>query len=64
MSNEAKFEISVCFFPRLEEVELTYRNIDSGKQCLLTLKCSKDQGEKLVEVIGPCVYYRAKLVSN
>lgn len=61
---ETTYKISACYFPGTSEVELTYESLESGESCHLTLPCTHEQGESLVEVIGPCVYYNAVKASR
>lgn len=64
MSEESlkpQYLISACYFPHTQECELTYERISDGKRCALTLECDEQQGEDLVGVIDPCVYFRAEL---
>jgi len=56
---EPEYEISACYFPGCGEAELTWRRVSDGRECALTVELTEEQGNELVEVIGPCVYYGA-----
>ena len=56
-----EYKISACYFPGTGEVELSWEQLfEEQKHCALTLPVTEDQGKRLIEVIGPCVYYRAQ----
>lgn len=57
--SEPEYRISACYFPKVGEVELTWERQYDGAEAHLTFKATPDQGERLVSVIGPCVYYTA-----
>lgn len=53
------YKISACYFPDSGEAELTYERMEDGAYIMLTVPVSDEDGERLAEVIGPCVYYDA-----
>ena len=61
---DAEYEISACYFPGTGEAELTWRRLSDGEQCAITVSVTEEQGNELVEVIGPCVYYNARKRSD
>lgn len=60
--NKIDYTITACYFPKAGEIEISYeRNFDNREKCHLTLKVTPEQGESLVKVIDPCVYFTAGL---
>jgi hypothetical protein len=52
---EATHEITACYFPGTGEVELTWRDLQTGETAGMTAKVSKKIGEKIASVVYPCV---------
>ena len=56
---EAEYKISAVYFPHPSELELTWKNIQTGAEAWLTVKVSKEEGERVSSVVPPCVYVSA-----
>ena len=53
---EATHEITGCYFPAKGEVDLTWKDLDSGKFAGITAKVTADEGNAIADVVWPCVY--------
>ena len=54
---EATHKISVVFFPKTLELELTWEDIETGENAKLTTKVSDMKiGIAISNVVPPCVY--------
>lgn len=61
---EATHEITSCYFPRTGEVELTWKNLETGKSVFLTTRVDSKTGNKIAEVVPACVYHPAIVREN
>lgn len=59
--NEATHKISAVYYPKTGQTELTFEDLDTMEVAAFTVHLSKSVGEKLAEVVPPCVYSKAKL---
>lgn len=57
---EPMYKISACYFPGSGVAELTFERVDDGATVMLTVPLAPEDGARLVDVIGPCMYYTAK----
>lgn len=58
--DKLEYNISASYFPAKMEVELTWECIETGKTAWLTAKVTQEDGERISEVLCPCVYHKAK----
>jgi len=56
---KATHEVSVHYFPSVEEAELTWKRLEDGEEVSVTVPFPEGKGAQLVEVIEPCVYHPA-----
>jgi len=52
-------EISAVYFPKVGEVELTWRDLITGNRADVTFPCDKKTGELIADAVSPCVYHDA-----
>ena len=57
--SEATHEITACYFPRAGEVELTWRDLQTGEEASLETKVTPKQGEAIARTVMACVYSQA-----
>lgn len=56
---EATHKISAVYYPKSGEMDLTWEDTETGKAAYLTVKVSTEEGERVSDVVGPCVYFGA-----
>lgn len=59
----AMLSISAVYWQKDGTAELTWEDIESGNRCDMTVPVTPKQGERLSEVVLPCVYYGAKIAA-
>jgi len=59
IKTEATHKISAVYYPRLNEVELTWENISTGDHAGLTAKVTPKDGGAIAHTVAPCVYQGA-----
>jgi len=47
--------ITAVYYPKINEIELTWEDIETGKRAALVTKVSPEKGNQIAEVIYPCV---------
>jgi hypothetical protein len=57
--NKPTHKISACYFPDVNEVELTWEHVETGETVHLCKTVSPAEGEQLANVVHPCVYHSA-----
>jgi len=57
---KGQYKISACYYLNDGTAELTYESED-GRECVLRVDVTPEEGESLAAVVGPCSYHRASL---
>ena len=56
---EATHEITACYFPGKDEVELTWEDVETHEKAALTAKVTPEVGHQIAKVVMPCVCQNA-----
>lgn len=52
-------EISACYYPFRNEIDLYWIELSTGNRAELTVKVSKKDGKAISDIVMPCVYQGA-----